>query len=54
MALYYWLFLRSAGMQRMPILYVFTFRMFRFADVLWTIAGITLAYRGYVEARENG
>lgn len=50
-ALYYWLVLRRTGMSNMPLLYIFTFRLFRFADVLWTIAGIALLYRGYVEAR---
>lgn len=52
-ALYYWLVVRRAAMSSTPLLYIFTFRMFRFADVLWTIAGITLLYRGYVEGREE-
>lgn len=52
-ALYYWLVVRRTGMSNTPILYAFTFRLFPFADVLWTIAGITLAYRGYVEGRES-
>ena len=33
------------------VFYLFTFRMFPFADVLWTIAGATLLYRGIEEAR---
>lgn len=52
-ALYYWLVVRRSGLANTPILYAFTFRLFRFADVLWTIAGITLTYRGYVEAQDN-
>ena len=51
-ALYYWLIVRGTGMSNTPLLYIFTFRLFPFADVLWTIAGITLVYRGYEEARE--
>lgn len=53
-ALYYWLVLRRVGMSSMPLVYIFTFRLFPFADVLWTIAGITLVYRGYVAARDDG
>ncbi len=52
-ALYYWFVLRRSGMSSMPILYAFTFRLFPFADVLWTIAGATLLYRGYVEGRDE-
>ncbi|MDQ6769104.1 MAG: hypothetical protein M3Z54_03860 [Gemmatimonadota bacterium] len=50
-ALYYWLIQLRTGMPNVPLLYIFTFRLFPFADVLWTIAGIALLYRGYEEAR---
>jgi hypothetical protein len=52
-ALYYWLILRRAGLSQMPLLYNFTFRLFPFADLLWTIAGVTLLYRGYMEAKTD-
>jgi hypothetical protein len=54
-AVYYWLVARHSNLETMPpiiaVFYLFTFRMFRFADVLWTIAGATLLYRGIDEAR---
>ena len=54
-AIYYWLVARHSNPDTMPsiilVFYLFTFRMFPFADVLWTIAGATLLYRGIEEAR---
>ena len=49
-AIYWWLVARSSNPP--SLLYVFTFRLFPFADVLWTIAGAVLLYRGIEEARE--
>jgi hypothetical protein len=49
-AIYWWLVARSSYPP--SLLYVFTFRLFPFADVLWTIAGAVLLYRGIEEARE--
>ena len=48
-AIYWWVVARSSYPP--SILYAFTFRLFPFADVLWTIAGATLLYRGVDEAR---
>ena len=53
-AIYWWLVARNSVSNLPPIIeifYAFTFRLFRFADVLWTIAGTTLLYRGIQEAR---
>lgn len=56
-AIYYWLGFRhwsDADFENhhvLTVFYFFTFRMFRFADVLWTIAGASLLYRGIEEAR---
>ena len=52
-AIYWWLVARNSS-NTPPILsvfYLFTFRLFPLADVLWTIAGATLLYRGIDEAR---
>lgn len=48
-AVYWWLVAR--GSSSPPLIYIFTFRLFRFADVLWTIGGAVLFYRGLEEAR---
>lgn len=48
-AIYWWLVARSSYPP--SIIYAFTFRLFPFADVLWTIAGAILLYRGIDEAR---
>jgi hypothetical protein len=48
-AIYWWLAARNTYPP--SIIYAFTFRLFRFADVLWTIAGAVLLYRGIQEAR---
>jgi hypothetical protein len=51
-ATYWWLVARNSTQPPViDIFYLFTFRMFRFADVLWTIAGATLLYRGIEAAR---
>jgi hypothetical protein len=49
-AVYWWLVARNSNPP--SIIYVFTFRLFPLADVLWTIAGAWLLYRGIEEARE--
>jgi hypothetical protein len=51
LAVYWWLVARRSFPP--PIFYAFTFRLFPFADVLWTIAGATLLYRGIEQAREE-
>lgn len=55
-AIYYWLAARPSNLETTPsviaVFYLFTFRMFPFADVLWTIAGAALLYRGIDEARD--
>lgn len=48
-AIYWWLAARNAHPP--SIIYFFTFRLFPLADVLWTIAGAALLYRGIEEAR---
>jgi hypothetical protein len=60
-AIIHWLFLRGRPLVDVPrgqplkviftIAYVFTFRMFPFSDLLWTVAGLMLLYRGYEAAR---
>ncbi len=51
-AVYYWFAGRHSTLPpAIDIFYAFTFRMFRYADVLWTIAGATLLYRGIQAAR---
>ena len=56
-AIYYWLVARHVmvhdfyNQPHFCVVYWFTFRMFRFADVLWTIAGASLLYRGIEQAR---
>ena len=54
-AVYYWLALGHSSLRGLPVIvdmfYMFTFRMFRFADLLWTLAGATLLYRGIEQAR---
>ena len=51
-AIYWWLVARNSNPPPLiALIYLFTFRLFRFADVLWTIAGATLLYRGIEEAR---
>lgn len=50
-ALYWWFVARRAFPP--SIFYAFTFRLFPLADVLWTIAGAFLLYRGIEEARES-
>jgi hypothetical protein len=51
-AIYWWLVARHSNPPPIiDIFYAFTFRLFRFADVLWTIAGATLLYRGIEEGR---
>jgi hypothetical protein len=56
-AIYYWLIARHWSVRdvdnhpAITVVYLFTFRMFPFADVLWTIAGASLLYRGIEEAR---
>ncbi|HUP50809.1 MAG TPA: hypothetical protein VNA04_18700 [Thermoanaerobaculia bacterium] len=48
-AIYWWLVARNSNPP--SLLYIFTFRLFPLADVLWTIAGATLLYRGIEEGR---
>jgi hypothetical protein len=52
-AIYYWFIGRHV--HHVPdvlvVFYLFTFRMFPLSDVLWTIAGASLLYRGLEQAR---
>jgi hypothetical protein len=48
-AIYWWLVARNSNPP--SIIDVFNFRLFPLADVLWTIAGAWLLYRGIEEAR---
>lgn len=51
-ALYYWVAVRGSVSQ-IPLIYIFTFRMFPFADVLWTAAGVGALYKGIIEYKES-
>ena len=61
MAVYYWLALWGEPFENIPagaygklvshLLFAFTFQMFPFANLLWTVAGLSLLYKGIEAAR---
>ena len=51
--LYYWLVVAHAAWQKVPLLFRFTYRLFPWADFLWTIAAGVLLYRGIQQARQK-
>ena len=50
-ALYYWLAVGHTALRNVPLLYRFTFRLFPWADILWTIPAGALLYRDIQQAR---
>jgi hypothetical protein len=51
--LYYWLAMGHTALRHVPLLYRFTFRLFPWADILWTIAAAALLYRGIQQVRSK-